>query len=60
MSLQIKKATVCPSCWHTYMYKNGGVNQRKPATKQLEWSTKSLLWKQRKKRTSPDVQNVQP
>lgn len=40
MSLQ-KKATVCPSCWHRY-YKNGGVNQRKLATKQSEASTKSL------------------
>lgn len=41
MSLQIKKPLSAQAVG-THMYKDGGVNQMKPATKQPEWSTKSL------------------
>lgn len=41
MSLQIKKPLSAQAVG-TDMYKNGGVSQKKPATKQPEWSTKSL------------------
>lgn len=43
MSLQIKKPLSAQAVG-TDMYKDGGVNQIKPATKQPEWSTKSLAY----------------
>lgn len=43
MSLQIKKPLSAQAVG-TDMYKNGGVNQIKPATKQPEWSTKILAY----------------
>lgn len=43
MSLQIKKPLSAQAVG-TDMYKNGGVSQIKPATKQPEWSTKSLKY----------------
>lgn len=42
------------------MYKNGGVSQIKPATKQPEWITKSLKYHGETEKTTPNVQNVQP
>lgn len=43
------------------MYKNGGVNQIKPATKQPEWSTKILAYYgETEKKTTSNVQDVQP
>lgn len=63
MSLQIKKPLSAQAVG-TDMYKNGGVSQKKPATKQPEWSTKSLeqqgeTEKKQNKKLKPDVQNVQ-
>lgn len=57
MSLQIKKPLSAQAVG-TDMYKNGGVNQIKPATKQPEWSTKSLKYygeteKKRKEKLLP-------
>lgn len=65
MSLQIKKPLSAQAVG-TDMYKNGGVSQKKPATKQPEWSTKSLEQqgetekkKKQNKKLKPNVQNVQ-
>lgn len=61
MSLQIKKPLSAQAVG-TDMYKNGGVSHSHPATKQPEWSTKSLLhWEtDEKKKTSSSIQNIQP
>lgn len=45
MSLQIKKPLSAQAVG-TDMYKNGGVSHSHPATKQPEWSTKSLLYRE--------------
>lgn len=63
MSLQIKKPLSAQAVG-TDMYKNGGVSQKKPATKQPEWSTKSIERqgeneKTKNKKLEPNVQNVQ-
>lgn len=44
------------------MYKNGGVSQIKPATKQPEWSTKSLKYygETETRKDYSNVQNVRP
>lgn len=60
MSLQIKKPLSAQAVG-THMYKDGGVNQMKPATKQPEWSTKSLAhYRETEKKTTSNVQDVQP
>lgn len=59
MSLQIKKPLSAQAVG-TDMYKNGGVSQIKPATKQpVNYKNSKLSWRNRKK-TTPNVQNVQP
>lgn len=60
MSLQIKKPLSAQAVG-TDMYKNGGVSQIKPATKQPEWITKCLKYGgETEKKTTPNVQHVQP
>lgn len=54
MSLQIKKATVCPSCWHRYVQKWRSGSDK--ATEQPEWSPAGT----RRTNRTEDLWGVQP
>lgn len=53
-----KKKPLSAQAIGTDMYKNGGVNQIKPATEQPEWSTKSLEYYGGTEKDTPYIRNV--